>query len=262
MRFSKSQHTGSGSNQKRIVAFVDFEHWYYSMQNLHGKKPNISEWFALLSAHGRIIDCVFFADFSQYGIRDELAKIRAISNKIIETRNPNPRHQKDYTDFIMLDHIYQRAMQDNSIDMFAIFSGDGHFSSVVSFMKNYCKKEVGIYGVSGATSRVLKDAADWFFELPDSGSERHKLCETILAAIKRTQQSTDLGYVSYASTVSNVAATKKFRPEEIEEALQFLITAELIRQDEHRFSLTNRIKTLTPNWEKLEEAGYRPTPEV
>ena len=90
MRLSKSQYTGSGGNQKRIVAFVDFEHWYYSMQNLHGKKPNISEWFALLSAHGRVIDCVFFADFSQYGIRDELAKIRAISNKIIETRNPNP----------------------------------------------------------------------------------------------------------------------------------------------------------------------------
>ena len=135
MHFSKSQYTGSGNAQKRIVAFVDFEHWYYSMQNLHGKKPNIHEWFALLSAHGRVIDCVFFADFSQYGIRDELAKIRTISNKIIETRNPNPRHQKDYTDFIMLDHIYQRAMQDNSIDLFAIFSGDGHFSSVVSFMK-------------------------------------------------------------------------------------------------------------------------------
>ena len=40
---------------------------------------------------------------------------------------------KDYTDFIILDNIYQKALSSSDVNLFIIFSGDGHFSSVVAF---------------------------------------------------------------------------------------------------------------------------------
>lgn len=243
--------------KKRIVAFVDFEHWFYSMQNLHSMRPNIVEWYDLVSDHGQVIDCIFFADFSQPGIRNELGKIRMISNKIIETRNPNPKHEKDYTDFIMLDNIYQRAIQQKQDDIFVIFSGDGHFSSAVSFLKHSCSREVGIYGVSGATSRLLKDAADWYVELPEIHSRRHQLFEQIFSAIQRIENR-KIGYVTFASTVSHVSTCSDFSPEEVQHALHTLVDAGFIRLESHSFNLGNRIKTISVDWGKVTTAGYHP----
>ena len=108
------------SKERRIAAFVDYEHWYIALENLHQQKPDIGSWFSDLTRRGRVVDAVFFADFSRDGLRDEIARIRSFSNKIIETRNPNPRHKKDYTDFIMLDNIYQRALSSENIDLYVI----------------------------------------------------------------------------------------------------------------------------------------------
>ena len=93
---------------------------------------------------------MFFGDFSKnQSLREEMTKIRGFTNNIIETGNGTNRVTKDFTDFIMLDHIYQAAMSDrDDIDVFVIFTGDGHFTSVASFLKNKCKKEVEIYAVS------------------------------------------------------------------------------------------------------------------
>lgn len=243
------------SGGKRIVAFVDYEHWYYSMQNLYRQKPNVVEWFDLLASHGRVVDCIFFADFSQNGIRDELGKIRTITNKIIETRNPNPKFKKDYTDFIMLDNIYQRALQDDDIDLFVIFSGDGHFSSVTSFLKNYCSKEVGIFGVSGATNRLLKDSADWHVELPTEQSDRHRICESIFAAARRVEDM-QLGYVSEATVVSTAAGGGAWPRHEVRDALSSLVDMGLITLEEHRFSLFNKTTALRVEWDAVKAAGY------
>ena len=155
----------------------------------------------------------------------------------------------------MLDNIYQRALQDDDIDVFVIFSGDGHFSSAVSFLKNYCDREVGIYGVEGATSRLLKDAADWYVELPDAHSAQHKLYELILSAIKRVE-SKRIGYVTFTSTVSYVANSGGYTQSQVKDALNALIDAGLIRQQDHAFSRNNKIKTLAVNWNKVSAAGY------
>ena len=55
-------------------------------------------------------DILFFGDFSNPSLRAEISKIREVSSSIIETQNASSYHKKDYTDFIMLDHIYQRAI--------------------------------------------------------------------------------------------------------------------------------------------------------
>lgn len=67
--------------------------------------------------------------------------------------------KKDFTDFIMLDKIYQTAYSDKDIDTYIIFTGDSHFTSVVLFLKNVCRKKVVVYGVKNAFSGQLMTAA-------------------------------------------------------------------------------------------------------
>ena len=74
--------------------------------------------------------------------------------------------QKDFTDFIILDNIYQKALSSDDIDVFILFSGDGHFSSVTAFLKNFYRKEVVIYGVNGSFSKQLRETASRFYILP------------------------------------------------------------------------------------------------
>ena len=51
--------------EKRIVAFVDYEHWFISMDTLYNRqKPDLAAWVADLGERGRVVDAIFFGDFS------------------------------------------------------------------------------------------------------------------------------------------------------------------------------------------------------
>lgn len=144
------------SESKRAIIFVDYEHWYISFDKFYNKKPDIKAFREELAQTYEIADIIFFADFSNPSLRSEISRIREVTGSIIETQNASAHFKKDFTDFIMLDHIYQSALMRSDIDTFIIFSGDGHFSSVVSFLKTKCRKEVGIYGVKGRHQRIAE----------------------------------------------------------------------------------------------------------
>lgn len=50
---------------KQAAAFVDYEHWYYSYQNLYGIKPQITAWRKELETRFNLTDILVFGDFSQ-----------------------------------------------------------------------------------------------------------------------------------------------------------------------------------------------------
>ena len=147
-------------------AFVDYEHWYISLERGYGVKPDVKSWHNELKRMYNVQELVFFADFSNIGMRAELDKLRNETKMIIDTQNPSAYYKKDFTDFIMLDYIYQCAMTEKKTDVFVIFTGDGHFSSVVRFLTGKCGKKVVIYGVTNALSSQLKSAATLTREVP------------------------------------------------------------------------------------------------
>ena len=67
------------------VAFVDYEHWYISMDRFYHEKPDIKAWRAELAEKYDLRDVVFFADFSNPSFRAEIPRIREVSSYIIET---------------------------------------------------------------------------------------------------------------------------------------------------------------------------------
>ena len=146
---------------------------------MYHTRPDIGKWINDMEKTLDIRGIWFFGDFSKnQSLREEMTKIRGFTNNIIETGNGTNRVTKDFTDFIMLDHIYQAAMSDrDDIDVFVIFTGDGHFTSVASFLKNKCKKEVEIYAVKGGCSNQLRMAASRTVEYPDeTDDKKHKHC--------------------------------------------------------------------------------------
>lgn len=160
------------NSKPSAIAFVDYEHWYISMYRMYSRKPDIRQWRSAVSELYNVHDILFFGDFSNPSLRAEISKIREVSSSIIETQNASSYHKKDYTDFIMLDHIYQRAITYGyNTDVFIIFSGDGHFSSAASFLVNRCGKTVAVYGIRDCLSTQLKNTASVTVEWPPVNSD-------------------------------------------------------------------------------------------
>ncbi len=242
------------SVKPKAIAFVDFEHWYISLTKMHDKKPDIKGWYTDMAKKYNIAELSFFADFSNPALRAEIPRIREVTNLVIETQNASPHHKKDYTDFIMLDHIYQRAMTSEGIDTFIIFSGDGHFSSVVSFLNIKMGKNVGIYGVKDAISNQLKNSADWVVEIPARPSEQLKYYRMILRNLRNLQDNSRKNHKkqrpAFWPTVEAVSRHYDEPRDNVSDALRSLIGEGYIYQTTEKIK-NKTIKVLCVNWDKV-----------
>lgn len=244
------------SIKPKAVVFVDYEHWYISLTKMHDRKPDIKGWYTDMSSRYNVTEVCFFGDFSNQSLRSEIPRIREVTNFVIETQNASPHHKKDYTDFIMLDHIYQRAMTAQDIDTFIIFSGDGHFSSVVSFLSVKLEKNVGIYGVKDAISNQLKNSANWVVELPNTKAEYLEYYRMILRNLRNLQDAQKgkkkKQRAAFWPTVEAVAKYNFADKDKVAEALRSLIGEGYIYQTKERIG-QKTIKVLQVDWEKVKK---------
>lgn len=237
----------------RAVAFVDYEHWYISMDKMYHTKPDIRGWVEDMSKTMNVQDIYFFADFSKGSLREEIPKIRGFTNKIIETGNMSARVQKDFTDFIMLDHIYQQALSHlRDVDVFIIFTGDGHFYSVVSFLKNICKKQVGIYAVRGALSSQLRLTANWCIEYPNDYDKYKPYCQAIFTYLNN--HASDRYAPTFLSTIDDVSRRTGKPLDEIRGAMQWLAeSGYVVRSQENREGKT--VTAVSAEWHSVVRDG-------
>jgi len=254
LRFPKLFHA---TGKKRALVFVDYEHWYISLEKLHNQKPDIRGWYKELSQKYDVRDIFFFADFSNTSIRLEIPRIREVSSTIVETQNTSPHHKKDFTDFIMLDHIYQKAMTADNIDAFIIFSGDGHFSSAATFLHAKCGKEVGVYAVKNAASTVLKNSATWMIEIPEKKDPFAEIYSLILANLKSLEKASGKkkNYPTFWATVESVARKNALSKSTVAEALRKLISDQVVFQKQENISSGKSIKTVNVNWAEARKRG-------
>lgn len=250
-------------SKPRALAFVDYEHWYISLDKMYHTRPDIGKWINDMKKTLDIRGIWFFGDFSKnQSLREEMTKIRGFTNNIIETGNGTNRVTKDFTDFIMLDHIYQAAMSDrDDIDVFVIFTGDGHFTSVASFLKNKCKKEVEIYAVKGGCSNQLRMAASRTVEYPDETDDKKQIFQLIFSALDKIEHSPSSKNMkpTFIKTVEAVSVQNNLPRKKVREAAQWLVDNGYIeRKKEKAFGKT--IVTVSANWYEVAKAGLW-TPE-
>ena len=241
-----------GDGTKPVAAvFVDFEHWFIALNNVHHVKPDYKAWLADLNKRVQVEEIVFFADFSHDNLAKEIPRIREFTNRIIETRNADPRYKKDFTDFIMLDSIYQKVMFDRSVDCFVLFTGDAHFSSAVSFLVNRCNKEVGIYGVKDSFSQQLKNTASWFVEVdkPDKKAEEAEYRRMLFSSLANAEnKSRGKAHPTFQKTVKVVADYHKVPQATIQKTLEKMIEEQYIIRE--RTGKSKPSDPLSVNWKK------------
>ena len=238
------------------AVFVDFEHWCYSLNSLYGLKPRIEEFYNEISEDYYVKRILFFGDFTEPRMASNIDAIRMITNNIIETQNPSPRLQKDYTDFIMLDYIYQDVDDYPHTDAYVIFSGDGHFSSVAAYLKNKKRKKVIIYGVVDATSQKLKKIADEFHLLPMEGAEKRAYYRMIMDDLDYVASQNRDVYATFKTTVQAVAEKNTVPEDKVTAALQELINIGVIRQEMVKIGFQKQIRVLRVNWDYAIEKGF------
>ena len=235
----------------KAAAFVDYEHWYISLKNNYGLQPNIKAWFEELNSKFNLVEVNFFADFSHKSLADEIGRIRLYSNKIIDTRSPNGV-QKDFTDFIILDNMYQKALASDDIDVFILFSGDGHFSSVTSFLKNFYHKQVVIYGVNGSFSKQLQETANVFHILPTEQDINGSFYKLIFDYLKTSPSPTYNEAIEVSAKKSRGKASKQ----KIQKAMKTLLENDVISERSIAQSKGKKKKLLFVDWEKAEKSMF------
>lgn len=249
-----SRGKGPPADEHKAIAFVDYEHWYYGFRNIFHMDPDPVSWRKELDEHYSMEEIMIFGDFSNDRITDGLNKLRAISNTVISTQQPHDRHKKDMTDFIMLDYIYQVSAERNDVGTYILFTGDGHFQSVVKYLIQKLGKKVVVYGVSKSVSTRLKDVATEVHEIPlaaEVTKDRYQMIADNMAYVTTRNNI----YPSFRGTVEAVARYNDVPEEEIATALREMLDKGLLVQKERRVDFNRKIKVITANWEALIAEG-------
>lgn len=238
---------------------MDFEHWYISLEKMFKKRPDIKAFRDELSDRYEIVDIAFFGDFSNPSLRAEIGNIRQVTNTIIDTQNASDKIIKDFTDFIILDHIYQSALNQKDVEAYIIFTGDGHFSSVASFLVTKCRKEVGIYAVRGAASAQLIGCSTYSRLLPDEEEQPIKkdTSAIILGNLKQLydkETKKKKVYPTFWATVEAVVRHQHIPREEAAQTLRALIKNGYLYQTKEIIGKNkDQVKVLRVNWDLVKK---------
>ena len=244
-------------DKPRAIVFVDYENWYITLDNFYKMRPDIRGWHDELFREYNVEDVLFFADFSNPALRSEISKIREVSNTIIETQSSRSYTQKDFTDFIMLDHIYQKALSSDQTDVFILVTGDGHFSSVVNFLRTKCRKKVIVYGADAATSNQLKKCANEFVSIPTERDICAHRKQLIISHIAQLYAEKSCPRILFGVTVNAVSKKYNVEPEKVKDLVHELVKEGALQSNKQYFKDGKFGKILNLNQEKAKELGYK-----
>ena len=234
------------------VVFVDYEYLYISFMRLYSTAPMLNEIFQELKSAGRITKIYVFGDFTKPELSQERNRVRTLTSNIIDCGNETGVLKKDYTDFIMLDNIYQELIQNKQVKQFIFFTGDGHFSSAATFLRNYMDKVVGVYGIAGTLSRQLRDCSSWTKEMaPVEGDDleyRGNLLKNFRFAADRGMCPTFMKTVEH--TVRKYGGDLYRYERELRKLIdEGYITSEVCTS----FPERGEFRMLVVNWERVEQ---------
>lgn len=171
----------------------------------------------------------FFGNFLDRNLADEVARIREVSNDIIETNCDNGgRFMKDMSDVIMLDAIYRTVAEKRSPRNFVLFTGDGHFQPVVRYLVQDLSKRVDLYGIRTTISRALREAASETFEIPEDDQQLLECFQYIVADFNRIALNHDNPFATYQSLVTRVARNNHIPKVRVKMALSEMVNRGLV----------------------------------
>lgn len=237
-----------------VVAFVDYEHWFYGYSNRFQMKPNVDEWLDELKEEYVVKDVFVFGDFSEPNLESDMKRLKKITKSIIHTASEKDGVDKDFTDVIILDQIYRYAAKKKSPKVFVIFTGDAHFLKVAEYLKELGKKVI-IYGVRHAFSNKLKSVANSYVEMPRQSQQKDYYNDLIFNSLDHLEKKSKKSKATYWKTVENVAKYNKMPKDRIKRALDNLIRQKYIQEQRELGKGGKKIKVIKVDWERVKRDG-------
>ncbi|MEW6523101.1 MAG: NYN domain-containing protein [Bacillota bacterium] len=149
----------------KVALFVDIENLAKGMRNL-GCQIVPEDLVTTAARFGQVVHAKCFGDFREPIIADLKEELRAATLDVVDV--PSQRREdgwKQFTDFAMLDDIYQVLFDYPDVDTFVVAAGDGHFSGVVARLRIRHGKRVIVMGVEGGINHQLRAVASHVEEL-------------------------------------------------------------------------------------------------
>ena len=240
--------------KEKAVVFVDFEHWYFSSRNLYDVSPDIEEWFKTIKLEFNIQEMFFFADFANKCFKPIIGEIKKVGGTLVQTRDKKVFLKKEMTDFVMLDYIYRMSVHPNSPDTYIIFSGDGHFQSVVKYLTQIQKKRVIVYGVISAFSKLLKKYASEIREMPCSEEEIMMCAKLIINNMAYAAEHPGI-FPTFTNVEKIVALRNNLARDKVKITLNWLIGRGYIYKRTEYVEFNKQILVLSVNWELARADG-------
>lgn len=242
---------GKGS---AAMVFVDYEYWFYTYKNSVGIRPDPQSFRNALNKEFDVSDIMVFGDFSSQELGAELRSLRSITNTIIETGNTFFQRKKDMTDFVMLDYIYRCEDDNKNIGTYIIFSGDGHFQSVIRHLVQRKKKRVIVYGIKDSVSNQLADVASEVRYLPVNTELKYAIYRMIasnMAYIKDKPQVIP----TFNSTIDIISGRKGINRESVRECVSDMMQRGYLYQKNVPMNEGRVVKVLEADWDLLARDG-------
>jgi hypothetical protein len=203
-----------------------------------------------MKAYGKIAKIYAFGDFTKPEISQERNRVRTVTSNIIDCSNESAIIKKDFTDFIMLDHIYQELIQNPAVEQFIFLTGDGHFSSAATFLRNYMEKTVGVYGIAGSLSRQLRDCSSWTKEINAIDGDELEYQTNLFRNLKSAEGKGLV--ITFMKTVEHTVRRYGGDQYRYEDILRNLIDEGYISNDVcTAFADRGEIRVLSVNWDRV-----------
>lgn len=240
--------------KKKAIAFVDYEYWFYSYKTRFGITPDPVRWLEDIKHTYDVMQVWVFGDFSNPALKEEVGKIRCITNNIIETGNTYHNKKKDMTDFVMLDYIYRAADENRRTRTYLIFTGDGHFQSVVKYLIERKKKKVVLCGIRDSMSRQLQVVATDLMLYPKEEVKFREYAKMIISNMAYVSDK-DTIIPTFWGTVEAVARRNNVPQDAVVDTLKKMLDEEYLIRKERKIKFQKTVMVLTANWEKLIKDG-------
>ncbi len=232
------------------IIFIDYEYLYISFKKQYSTPPMLHDICDEFKKNGKVSKIYVFGDFTKPELSQERNRVRTVTSNIIDCGNESSLLKKDFTDFIMLDHIYQELIQNPSVEQYIFFTGDGHFSSSATFLRNFMEKTVGVYGIAGSLSRQLRDCSSWTKELYAIDGDELEYQTNLLKNLKSAENK---GLIpTFMKTIEHTIRSYGGDQYRYEQILHNLIDQGYINYDLCRaFADRGEFRMLAVNWERV-----------
>ena len=136
-------------------------------------------------------------------------------------------------------------------EQFIFVTGDGHFHSAATFIRSFNDKTIGVYGVAGSISNLLRDCSTWTMEINAIEPDELELQTNLLNKFREAEERGVL-YPSFRKTIEIASQTYGGDPERYGQVLSKLITDgyvtnETITLPDHSF------RSLRVDWHRVSE---------